>query len=84
MTLPRCADAPDAGPVYCGRLERPLDPDGTVAGRLAIYFELYPHTGPGKAVGMLVATEGARDTPPRNPARNIWRCSSRCAVPGTC
>ena len=63
LTLSRCADVPVPGPVYCGHLERPLDPDGAVDGRLAIYFELYPHTGPGKAVGMLVATEGGPGYP---------------------
>lgn len=63
MTLSRCADVPVPGPVYCGSLERPLDPQGTVAGQLAIYFELYPHTGPGKAAGMLVATEGGPGYP---------------------
>ena len=63
MTLSRCADVPFPGPVYCGRLERSLDPDGTAAGRLSIYFELYPHTGPGKAVGLLVATEGGPGYP---------------------
>jgi pimeloyl-ACP methyl ester carboxylesterase len=63
MTLSRCSDVPVPGPVYCGHLERPLDPDGAVGGRLAIYFELYPHTGPGKAVGMLVATEGGPGYP---------------------
>ena len=63
MTLSRCPDVPVPGPVYCGRLDRPLDPDGAVAGHLSIYFELYPHTGAGKAVGMLVATEGGPGYP---------------------
>jgi pimeloyl-ACP methyl ester carboxylesterase len=63
MTLSRCTDVPARPVVYCGRLERPLDPAGAVPGRLSIYFELYPHTGRGKAVGMLVATEGGPGYP---------------------
>lgn len=61
MTLSRCSPVP--GPVYCGRLDRPLDSDGIIAGQLSIYFEFYPHTGPGKAIGMLVATEGGPGYP---------------------
>jgi pimeloyl-ACP methyl ester carboxylesterase len=48
---------------YCGTLERPLDPTGTVPGRVSIYFEYYPHTGSGKSVGTLVATEGGPGYP---------------------
>jgi pimeloyl-ACP methyl ester carboxylesterase len=48
---------------YCGELERPLDPTGAVPGHIAIHFEFYPHTGPGKAVGTLVATEGGPGYP---------------------
>lgn len=54
LTLERCLD----GSSYCGRLSRPLDPAGAISGELSIYFEYYPHTGPGKAIGTLVATEG--------------------------
>ncbi len=66
MTLSLCADIPappSAPPAYCGRLERPLDPAGAEGGRLSIYFELYPHSGPGKALGTLVATEGGPGYP---------------------
>jgi pimeloyl-ACP methyl ester carboxylesterase len=54
MLLERCSDAPG----YCGRLDRPLDPVGTIPGRISIYFEFYPHTGPGESLGTLVSTEG--------------------------
>ena len=63
MSLSLCADVPASPPAYCGRLERPLDPAGAQDGRLSIYFEVYPHSGPGKAVGMLVATEGGPGYP---------------------
>lgn len=63
MTLSLCTDVPAPPAAYCGRLERPLDPAGAQDGRLSIYFELYPHLGPGKAVGMLVATEGGPGYP---------------------
>jgi pimeloyl-ACP methyl ester carboxylesterase len=59
MTLERCADAP----VYCGRIERPLDPTGAIGGRISIYFEFYPHTAAGPAAGTLVATEGGPGYP---------------------
>ena len=42
---------------------RPLDPTGAVPGRISIYFEFYPHTGPGKSIGTLVATEGGPGYP---------------------
>jgi pimeloyl-ACP methyl ester carboxylesterase len=48
---------------YCGTLERPLDPTGTIPGRISIYFEYYPHSGPGKPAGTLVATEGGPGYP---------------------
>jgi pimeloyl-ACP methyl ester carboxylesterase len=48
---------------YCGVLDRPLDPTGAIAGRISIYFEYYPHTGSGKAIGTLVATEGGPGYP---------------------
>ena len=48
---------------YCGRLDRPLDPTGAIPGRISIYFEYYPHSGPGKAAGTLVATEGGPGYP---------------------
>ncbi len=59
MTLERCqAPAP-----WCGRLERALDPSGVVPGTVPVYFEYYPHTGPGAAAGALVATEGGPGYP---------------------
>lgn len=59
LTLHRCATpAP-----WCGTLERPLDPGGVIPGRLGIYFEYWPHTGPGAAAGTLVATEGGPGFP---------------------
>jgi pimeloyl-ACP methyl ester carboxylesterase len=48
---------------YCGTLDRPLDPTGAIPGRISIYFEYYPHSGPGKAAGTLVATEGGPGFP---------------------
>ncbi|HEY5264823.1 MAG TPA: alpha/beta fold hydrolase, partial [Steroidobacteraceae bacterium] len=48
---------------YCGRLDRPLDPTGAIPGRISIYFEYYPHLGPGKSIGTLVATEGGPGYP---------------------
>jgi pimeloyl-ACP methyl ester carboxylesterase len=48
---------------YCGRFDRPLDPTGEIPGRISIYFEYYPHSGPGKAAGTLVATEGGPGYP---------------------
>ena len=59
MMLERCA----AGPVYCGRIDRPLDPTGAIAGRIAIYFEFYPHTSAAPSEGTLVATEGGPGYP---------------------
>src|ERR1700681_1721502 len=50
-------------PAYCGKLDRPLDPRGAVPGRISIHFEYYPHPGPDKAVGTLVATEGGPGYP---------------------
>jgi pimeloyl-ACP methyl ester carboxylesterase len=50
-------------PAYCGTLDRPLDPTGAIPGRISIYFEYYPHSGPGKAAGTLVATEGGPGFP---------------------
>jgi pimeloyl-ACP methyl ester carboxylesterase len=57
--LERCPGVPG----YCGRLERPLDPTGAIAGRISVYFEFYPHTAPGDAEGTLVATEGGPGYP---------------------
>jgi len=59
LTLQPCA----AVPAYCGSLDRPLDPTGAVAGRIAIHFEYYPHTGNEKSAGLLVATEGGPGYP---------------------
>ncbi len=50
-------------PAYCGDLERPLDPTGAIPGRISIHFEYYPHSGPGKALETLVATEGGPGYP---------------------
>ena len=59
MALHRCeTPAP-----WCGTLERPLAPGGSVATTIPIYFEYYPHSGPGPAAGTLVATEGGPGYP---------------------
>ncbi len=50
-------------PAYCGSLDRPLDPTGVIPGRISIYFEFYPHSGPGPSAGTLVATEGGPGYP---------------------
>jgi len=63
MTLTLCSDATAVRSAFCGRLERPLDAAAVQSGHLSIYFELYPHLGPGKAAGMLVATEGGPGYP---------------------
>jgi pimeloyl-ACP methyl ester carboxylesterase len=47
----------------CGYLNRPLDPSGSVAGTLGIYYEFYPHSGAGAAAGTLVAAEGGPGYP---------------------
>ena len=54
LLLQRCA----AAAAYCGDLDRPMDPTGTIAGRLSVHFEFYPHSEPGQSAGTLVATEG--------------------------
>ncbi len=59
VKLHRCTTAAP----WCGTLERALDPTGAVPGRIAIYFEYYPHTGSAPAVGTLVATEGGPGFP---------------------
>jgi hypothetical protein len=59
IELRPCTDAP----AYCGTLDRPLDPIGAVPGRIAIHFEYYPHSEPGKPAGTLVATEGGPGYP---------------------
>jgi pimeloyl-ACP methyl ester carboxylesterase len=48
---------------YCGTVERPLDPLGTVPGTIPVYFEFYPHRDPGNAAGTLIATEGGPGYP---------------------
>jgi pimeloyl-ACP methyl ester carboxylesterase len=63
LTLARCTGVPGPRIAYCGRLDRPLDDQGRVPGRLSIYFEFYPHTAPGKSTGLLVATEGGPGYP---------------------
>ena len=47
----------------CGYLSRPLDPSGSFAGTLGIYYEFYPHSGAGAAAGTLVAAEGGPGYP---------------------
>jgi len=59
VTLKRCAPARQ----WCGTLVRPLDPRGVVPGTIPVYFEYYPHRGPGPAAGTLVATEGGPGYP---------------------
>jgi pimeloyl-ACP methyl ester carboxylesterase len=54
MELQPCRNAS----ALCGKLDRPLDPTGAVAGRISIDFEYYPHTGREQPLGTLVATEG--------------------------
>jgi pimeloyl-ACP methyl ester carboxylesterase len=58
-TLTRCEDV-DA---WCGRLARPLDATGKVAGAIEIAFEYYPARGAGPRRGTLVATEGGPGYP---------------------
>jgi pimeloyl-ACP methyl ester carboxylesterase len=59
MELRPCSSAPG----LCGSLDRPLDPTGAVPGRISIHFEYYPHSGPDKPLGTLVATEGGPGYP---------------------
>jgi pimeloyl-ACP methyl ester carboxylesterase len=59
LTLERCT----APARWCGTLQRPLDPSGKTPGALAIYFEYYPHSGPGPARGTLVPAEGGPGYP---------------------
>ncbi|HUA89734.1 MAG TPA: hypothetical protein VL994_09880, partial [Steroidobacteraceae bacterium] len=59
LTLHHCSSAAP----WCATLERPLDPRGVVAGTVPVYFEYYPHSGPGTAAGTLVATEGGPGYP---------------------
>ena len=40
-----------------------MDPTGAIPGRISIFFEYYPHSGPGKPQGTLVATEGGPGYP---------------------
>jgi pimeloyl-ACP methyl ester carboxylesterase len=48
---------------WCGDFARPIDPHGAIPGDLPIYFEYYPHSGAGPALGTLVATEGGPGYP---------------------
>jgi pimeloyl-ACP methyl ester carboxylesterase len=59
VTLHPC----DTPAPWCGTLPRALDPTGTVAGTIEVYFEYWPHTGGGAAAGTLVATEGGPGFP---------------------
>ncbi len=47
----------------CAQLWRPLDPDAPNGERIPVYFEFYPHSGPGTSRGTLVATEGGPGYP---------------------
>lgn len=56
LTLAHCEDDYDG---YCGAIEQPLDPSGTVAGSITIAFEWYPRTNTSvPAEGTIVAVEG--------------------------
>ncbi len=59
LTLHHCESAAP----WCGLLLRPLDPKGVVPGTVEVYFEYYPHPGPGAATGTVVATEGGPGFP---------------------
>ena len=59
LTLTRCPGVA----AYCGMLDRPLDPTGAIAGRIAIHFEYYPQRQHGEPTGTLVATEGGPGYP---------------------
>ena len=59
LTLKRCAPAGE----WCTSLERPLDPHGAVSGTIPVYFEFYPHRGPGPTAGTLVGAEGGPGYP---------------------
>jgi len=59
VVLHRC----DTPAPWCATLTRPLDPSGVVPGTVGVYFEFWPHTAPGTAAGMLVATEGGPGFP---------------------
>jgi pimeloyl-ACP methyl ester carboxylesterase len=59
IELRPCASAPG----LCGKLDRPLDPTGVMPGRIAVYFEFYPHSAPGNSLGTLVAIEGGPGYP---------------------
>jgi pimeloyl-ACP methyl ester carboxylesterase len=53
----------DSPAPWCGTLARPVEPSGAVPGTVPVYFEFYPHTSPGAALGTLVATEGGPGYP---------------------
>jgi pimeloyl-ACP methyl ester carboxylesterase len=59
LLLGHCADVA----AYCGDLDRPLDPNGVIAGRISVHFEFYLHRNGGAAKGTLVATEGGPGYP---------------------
>ena len=59
LTLHRCATPAR----WCGTLQRPLDPSGSISGSVPIYFEYYPHSGAGPAVGTVVPAEGGPGYP---------------------
>ena len=55
LRLHRCLGAP----AYCGHLLRTMDPKGTIAGRIDIGFQFYPHLDSSvPALETIVATEG--------------------------
>lgn len=60
MTLKRCAYQAGA---WCGWLPQPLDPTDPRGARLRIGVVWYPASGPGAAVGTIVANEGGPGWP---------------------
>src|SRR5207302_7589072 len=49
----------DGSPWYCGHIDRPLDPTGTISGSIAIHFEWLPHRSAKAASrGVIVANAG--------------------------
>lgn len=53
--LAPCDDPPDA---LCGSIEVPLDRAHPGAGTIPVFFAVIPHSGPGKALGTILASEG--------------------------
>ncbi len=55
---------------WCGTLERALDPSGVVPGKIAVYFEYYPHTGVAPAAAPWWRPKAARVSRPPSRARS--------------